>query len=219
MEGRLTCRLMLRRAFTLGSAVSLLLCAAVAVLWVWSYVPPGILLTFGLENGRVWNVVAINEAPGTIVIESAAGWPHGSILHVVAGRDEARAGDVIVYIAGGWSKIVDRTEGHRLGVKFEYGTTLPCIDRYGITDNGRVGLVDVAGAPGPVGYFNAQVPAWMAAAATGLPAALILGVRTYRALRRRHRIRKGCCSKCGYDLRASPDRCPECGTISHFAAP
>jgi hypothetical protein len=46
------------------------------------------------------------------------------------------------------------------------------------------------------------IPYWIPCVLTALPLAL-------RRLRRKHR--EGHCTKCDYDLRASKDRCPECG--------
>jgi hypothetical protein len=49
-------------------------------------------------------------------------------------------------------------------------------------------------------------PDWSLAFAAGL---MPLGwLVTYR-----RRFRKGHCPSCGYDLRATPERCPECGTV------
>jgi hypothetical protein len=47
----------------------------------------------------------------------------------------------------------------------------------------------------------------------------IFGIVAFRIGRVATRVRKGLCAVCGYDLRASGDRCPECGRRASDPAP
>jgi hypothetical protein len=53
----------------------------------------------------------------------------------------------------------------------------------------------------------------VAAAAAVWPVGCIAVACWRRIIRRRRRRHEGLCATCGYDLRATPDRCPECGDM------
>jgi hypothetical protein len=56
------------------------------------------------------------------------------------------------------------------------------------------------------------VPTWALFGACGLVGGAWL-LSSLRERRARTRRQSGRCPACGYDLRATPDRCPECGAI------
>jgi hypothetical protein len=68
-----------------------------------------------------------------------------------------------------------------------------------------------AGAPGPFdNRYRVVVPHWFIVLTTAL-----LPVRWTVVRSRARRAFRNCrCGRCGYDLRATPDRCPECGTLA-----
>jgi hypothetical protein len=63
---------------------------------------------------------------------------------------------------------------------------------------------------GSVTDYKISAPFWFLTPLFGGIASIPL----WRAIRRRRRRKMGRCVECGYDLRATPDRCPECGATA-----
>ena len=55
---------------------------------------------------------------------------------------------------------------------------------------------------------------WMFLITTGIAPAIWFVVTNKNRMRWKSKHPPGICEQCGYDLRATPERCPECGTVS-----
>ena len=76
-----------------------------------------------------------------------------------------------------------------------------------VAEQNRLAGLVMSSLPRPWPYW------WVAALAAVLPAAWLLERRFVRA-RAALRLGEGRCPACGYDLRATPRQCPECGAAA-----
>ncbi len=187
------CRPMRRLAhhlFTLCSAVSLLLGVATAGLWLCSEFR-AVSLGYGSSspdaNGftRMWQI-------------------------------ESTRGAICWTVAWHW---LTSSPGFQ-GLSLSSGPPEPSVSAWIPASTHRAGAAWTENGYGGAGFyverFRALAVAWDRRVVQVPDWFLITVLLVLPAMRwaRRRRPPPGSCPACGYDLRASPDRCPECGTLA-----
>jgi hypothetical protein len=159
-----------RRLLHLLTALSLLLCVAVCVLWVRSY--------------RVGDSLDWETRDGRAGVGSLRGRISAGVCHV----EQPYRG------------VIPR------GVRFTYEPAAEAADQLVRPQWSMAGVQAARMFVPGVSLFDVRIPhAYVAALLAALPAARLVN---------RRRRRAGLCQFCGYDLRATPDRCPECGHLA-----
>lgn len=175
----------MRRLFMLVSALSMLMCMGTCALWVRGYV---------VEDSVTWQRAdarrVLRSTPGNFIVDlNVSNWPGGGM-----GLRYAREAPNRWAVAAAKSDAYTLSVGPRDHlVSWNWGG-FAWWQWQGWSGNSIATLV---------------IPAWSVVAATVFPP-FAWGLARIRWSHARRRL--GHCPVCGYDLRATPDRCPECGT-------
>jgi len=178
---------MLRRLFNLVTGASLLLTAAIALLWWQSYTR---------SDKITWS-----QDHSLTTLRSAQGC---AVLHLYRPERSIRSGDI---------RGLHYTQDLPTSAQLEMlGVFLLCSDSsVRLVHWNRAGFAWTHRQNNSNLIVTAVAPFWSLAGATSMFPLAWTGVRVRRRLRPRKT--NGLCPACGYDLRATPDRCPECGNI------
>ncbi|MDB5300030.1 MAG: hypothetical protein JWO87_1693 [Phycisphaerales bacterium] len=173
-----------RRLVNLFSALSLLVCLALAALW--------------LRQSRHFDFLhhyrpAADDRSGTLTtVESAGGW---------------LAVDITQYSS------IDPTTSRnfralgRWNTQAAYEGALRLNPVPGAQGGEFLGFAFQSAASNTYTWHRFVLPVWFLILVIYLPPL----ARARSAIRHRRRVKLNLCPSCGYDLRATPERCPECG--------
>jgi hypothetical protein len=176
-----------RRLFNLAAAVSFMLCLTVSALWVRSYFHGDQLMWY-----PVWRTEGLTLYRVPVAVASSR-----CQLSFRVDRLHQECSSHAEFVG----LVTEQESKGRL--------------RFDSWENPPVMLYGFGGRWASWGFGSwrfpnstvVAVPHWLLSLMlSALPA--FWGIRAVR-----HREKSGCCPSCGYDLRATPERCPECGTV------
>jgi hypothetical protein len=199
---------MTRRLLNFLTALSLLLCVAVCVLWVRSFRGSDGVARLAVRSDarHAWlRQGGLVTLPGSAMVWRVT----YDALERSRGFDPVDA-----YGAPGWSVAAgDALEPPKVAPRVMPIWSWHTTDPAKLSEWEGLGFAWTSASLDPVLAMDGRLravtfPLWFPAAAFAAPPVLSLVRRLYRRLRR---PRPGLCPRCGYDLRATPDGCPECG--------